>query len=70
MRPSTVADRVPAWSLAAAAMLSVQLGAAVSLPLLDRVGAGGATWLRLLLAAVAFVALARPRFSLWGRRDL
>lgn len=70
MSPSAAVERVPAWSLAVSAMLSVQLGAAVSIPLLDRVGAGGATWLRLVLAAAAFLALARPRFTQWQPRQL
>ncbi|WP_198954385.1 DMT family transporter [Kineosporia sp. R_H_3] len=51
-------------------MLSVQLGAAVSVHLLDRVGAAGTGWLRMLIAAIGFLALARPRFTQWSLRDL
>ena len=46
-------DRVPAWTLAVAAMLSVQLGAAVSFGLIDDLGVAGTAWLRLTLGAVA-----------------
>lgn len=62
--------RPPAWSLAVTAMLSVQLGAAVSVDLLDRIGAAGTGWLRMLIAAVGFLALARPRLTQWSLRDL
>lgn len=68
--PVSAAERVPAWSLAMTAMLSVQLGAAVSVGLLERIGAGGTAWLRILLAALGFLAPARPRFSRWSRREL
>src|ERR671921_753146 len=53
-------------SMAFAAMCCVQLGLAVSVGLVDRLGAGGVAWLRLACAAVIMVALARPwriRFS-------
>lgn len=56
----TGTDRVPAWSLAVAAMLSVQTGAALSTQLFDEVGPVGTVWLRLSVAAVFFVAIARP----------
>jgi inner membrane transporter RhtA len=51
-------------------MLSVQLGAAVSLGLLEQVGAAGAAWLRMVLGALAFLVLARPRVWRWGWRGL
>ncbi|HKE69436.1 MAG TPA: hypothetical protein VKB55_09295, partial [Nocardioidaceae bacterium] len=41
-----VADRVPAWSMAVTAMLSVQLGAALSVHMFDEVGPAGIAWLR------------------------
>lgn len=69
-RASALVERSPAWSLAVTAMLSVQLGAAVSVGLLDRLGVAGTAWLRMLVAAAGFVALARPRFWRWERRDL
>jgi inner membrane transporter RhtA len=67
---STPMDRAPAWSLAVTAMLSVQLGAAVSFGLFDRVGVFGTAWLRIALGAVGFVLIARPRYRRWRRRDL
>lgn len=70
MRLSAVVERPPAWTLAVAAMLSVQLGAAVSVGLLEQVGPVGAAWLRMVLAAVGFVALARPRLGRWSLREL
>lgn len=54
-------QRVPAWSLAVAAMLSVQVGAALSVRLFDQVGAGGTAWLRLTAGAVIFLLISRPR---------
>ena len=51
---------IPAWSLAVIAMLSIQLGAAWSLPLMGEIGAGGTAWLRLSFGAVIFVLIARP----------
>ena len=51
---------IPAWSLAVVAMLSIQLGAAWSVPLMGEIGAGGTAWLRLSFGAVIFVLIARP----------
>lgn len=47
--------------MAVAAMLSVQLGVAVSVALIDRIGADGAAWLRLAWAGLLFLFLLRPR---------
>jgi inner membrane transporter RhtA len=52
--------RVPAWVLTVAAMLSVQLGAALSVGLIPTVGPAGTAWLRLSMGALIFLALARP----------
>ena len=41
-------------------MLSVQLGAALSVHLISKVGAGGTAWLRLTVGAVIFLVIARP----------
>src|SRR3954465_14997219 len=51
---------VPPWGLAVAAMLSVQLGSALSVPLISTVGAAGTAWLRLSMGAVLFLVVARP----------
>lgn len=65
-----VLDRAPAWSLAVVAMLSVQLGAAISVGLFDDLGVAGTAWLRLTLAAAAIVLVARPRYWAWTWRQL
>lgn len=51
-------------------MLSVQLGAAVSISLFDEVGTGGTAWLRLTLGAVILVLLVRPNYRQWTFREL
>ena len=51
-------------------MLSVQLGAALSVQLVPTVGAGGTAWLRLTMGSVFFVLLARPPLRLVHRRDV
>lgn len=61
---------VPPWGLAVAAMLSVQLGSALSVPLIDTVGPAGTAWLRLSFGAMIFVAVARPRAGDIRRRDV
>ena len=55
-------NRAPAWSLAVVAMLSVQLGAAISVRLFDDIGIAGTAWLRLSLGALGFIAIARPKY--------
>ena len=62
--------RPPSWSLAVVAMLSVQLGAALSLGLMEVVGPGGTAWLRLTIAAVVFLVVARPPLRSIRRSDL
>ncbi|HEX2807620.1 MAG TPA: EamA family transporter [Kineosporiaceae bacterium] len=44
-----------------ASMTSVQIGAAVSVPLFATLGVAGTTWLRLAVAAVLLLSVARPR---------
>jgi len=51
---------VPAELLVLGGVVSVQVGAAVATTLFDRLGAAGTAWLRLLLAAIALLAWARP----------
>jgi inner membrane transporter RhtA len=48
-------------SMAVASMLCVQLGLAVSVGLIDELGAEGAAWLRLAWAGVLLVLVVRPR---------
>ncbi|MBI3212254.1 MAG: EamA family transporter [Mycobacterium sp.] len=47
--------------MAAGSMVCVQLGLAVSVLLIDRVGAEGAAWLRLMWAGVLLLLIVRPR---------
>jgi inner membrane transporter RhtA len=54
-------------TLAVAAMTCVQLGLAVSVGLLDRVGPEGAAWLRLAWAGVLLAVVVRPRPSWFTR---
>lgn len=55
--------------MAVTAMACVQVGLAVSVGLMDRVGPEGVAWLRLTWAAVVFLLLARPRPSDFTRRS-
>jgi len=52
------------------AMLSVQLGAAISMSLFDAIGVAGTAWLRMTLGAVGIVIIARPRYWQWSLREL
>jgi len=65
-----MSTRVPAWSLAVAAMLSVQLGAAFSTNLFASVGPAGTSWLRLTMGALVFLAIKRPTLRGVSRHDL
>jgi inner membrane transporter RhtA len=55
-------------SMAVASMLCVQLGLAVSVGLIDDLGAEGAAWLRLAWAGVILLLVVRPRPRDFGRR--
>lgn len=61
---------VPPWALAVVAMLSVQLGSALSVDVIGAVGAGGTAWLRLSMGAVVFLVLARPPLRQVRRQDV
>jgi inner membrane transporter RhtA len=65
-RPTMSSTRVGA-SMAVVSMLSVQLGLAVAVNLIDDLGAAGTTWLRLAWAAVIFLVVVRPRPSNFSR---
>lgn len=56
--------------LAVTAMCSVQLGSALSLPLIERVGPAGTAWLRLTAGSLIFLMLARPALRSVQRRDV
>jgi inner membrane transporter RhtA len=67
---SSARTPVPPWVLAVAAMMSVQLGSALSVHLISDVGAAGTAWLRLSMGAVLFVVLARPPLGRIRRKDV
>ena len=48
----------------------VQIGAAASTAMFARIGPAGTAWLRLSWAGLIFLAVARPRFGTFRRRDL
>jgi inner membrane transporter RhtA len=68
--PAPRTTRFPPWGLALASMLSVQLGSALSLPLISTVGPAGTAWLRLSMGAVVFLAIARPPLRQIRRHDV
>src|SRR4051812_13326896 len=57
-------------SMAMASVVLVQLGLAVSVGLVDQVGATGAAWLRLFWAGVILLVVVRPRPSHFSRPAL
>lgn len=59
-----------AVALLVAAGVSVQFGAAFAVTLFDRIGPGGAVFLRLLLAALLMVVVLRPVLRGRSREDL
>lgn len=61
---------VPPWVLAVTAMLSVQLGSALSTDLIATAGAAGTACLRLSIGAVVFLVIARPPLRSLRPRDL
>ena len=63
-------DRVPAWSLAVTSIISVQLGAALSIGLFQDVGPAGAAWLRLVAGGVVFLLVVRPDLGSYTLREL
>ena len=48
--------------LAVVAMISVQLGAAISVGLFEEIGVAGTAWIRITIGAIGFVLIARPRY--------
>lgn len=64
------AVRIPPWSMAVTAMLAVQLANALSVPVIEQVGAGGTAWLRMCFGAVFLWMIARPVIRSLRRKDL
>lgn len=63
-------EPLPAWSMAVAAMMMIQLSSAFSVGLIEQVGAAGTAWLRLALGGLVFLMLARPQLRRIGRKDV
>jgi inner membrane transporter RhtA len=61
---------VPPWGLAVTAILSVQLGSALSVGLIDEVGPAGTAWLRLSMGAIILLAIGRPPLRSIRRPDV
>jgi inner membrane transporter RhtA len=61
---------VPPWGLAVTAILSVQLGSALSVDLIAAVGPAGTAWLRLSVGAVILLLIARPPLRSVRRGDV
>jgi inner membrane transporter RhtA len=70
MSTSTTSAARTGTLLALASMTLVQLGLAVSVDLIDTIGAQGAAWLRLAWAGVLLLVIVRPRRSSFSRRSL
>ncbi|WP_243640423.1 EamA family transporter [Nocardioides jejuensis] len=64
------ADLVPPWTLAVAAMFSVQLASALAVPMIGDIGAPGTAWLRLTIGALVFVLVQRPPLRALRRVDV
>ena len=67
---STIQPARVGASMAVASMLCVQIGLAVSVGLVDRLGPDGVAWLRLTWAGLVLLVIARPRPSDFTRRSL
>jgi inner membrane transporter RhtA len=59
----------PAWSLAVAAMLLIQVSNALSVTVIDAVGAAGTSWLRMCFGAVFLLLIVRPNVRSIRRAD-
>ena len=61
---------LPPWSMAVAAMLLIQLSSALSVGLIEQVGAAGTAWLRLAMGGLIFLLIARPPLRRIRRQDV
>jgi inner membrane transporter RhtA len=68
--PVTFSPNRTGAAFAVVSMVCVQLGLAVSVGLIDRIGAEGAAWLRLVCAAAILLVLVRPRITTFSRSGL
>lgn len=65
--PATSSSARTGVGMAVGAMLSVQLGLAASVGLVDQIGAAGAACLRLCWAGILLLAIVRPRRGMYTR---
>nr|WP_237466716.1 EamA family transporter [Leucobacter chromiireducens] len=70
MARNRTAPTIPPWSMAVVAMLAVQLSNALSVPLIEHVGAAGAAWLRMSCGAVFLWLMVRPPVRSLRRGDV
>jgi len=61
---------IPPWSMAVAAMLAVQLSNALSVSVIEQVGAAGTAWLRMCFGVIFLWMIARPAIRSLRRKDL
>lgn len=61
---------LPPWTMAVAAMLSIQFANALSVGVLREVGPAGTAWLRMCFGVVFLWIIARPAISSITRKDL
>lgn len=69
-RSRTGTAGIPPWSMAVAAMLAIQLSNALSVGVIEQVGAAGTAWLRMCFGAVFLWLIVRPAIRSVRRKDL
>ncbi|MCK0438145.1 EamA family transporter [Gordonia alkaliphila] len=62
--------KVPAWSMAVAAMLGIQMASALSVRVIEQVGPAGTAWLRLSFGVALLWLISPPKFGSIRRRDV
>ena len=63
-------EPLPAWSMAVAAMMMIQLSSAFSIGLIELVGPAGTAWMRLAFGGIIFLVIARPQLRRIRRQDV
>jgi len=70
MSTGSAVTRIPPWTMAVAAMLSVQLSNALSVPVIAQVGPAGTAWLRMCFGVAFLWMIARPAVRSLRPKDL
>jgi inner membrane transporter RhtA len=68
--PSALNVPVQPWGLAMTAILSIQLGSALSVDMIEEIGPAGTGWLRLSMGAAILLLIARPPLRAVRRGDV